>query len=92
MKLVNRKTYLRSVVFGHRHEPGRECDPPGCARAQLVVRRYCEGRESNATLDSRANGLEPYAYLRNLFAALPKARTVEDFEQLLPFKRHGDAP
>jgi hypothetical protein len=34
---------------------------------------------------ARANGLEPYAYLRRLFTELPKAKTVEDFEALLPF-------
>jgi hypothetical protein len=28
-----------------------------------------------------ANGLEPCAYLRRLFAELPKAKTVEDFER-----------
>ena len=32
----------------------------------------------------KANGLEPYAYLRYLFAELPKANTVEDVELLLP--------
>lgn len=32
----------------------------------------------------KANGLEPYAYLRYLFAELPKATTVEDVEALLP--------
>jgi transposase len=26
---------------------------------------------------ARANGLKPYAYLRNLFTELPKAKTVE---------------
>jgi hypothetical protein len=36
---------------------------------------------------ARANGLEPYAYLRRLFAELPKAKTLEDFEALLPFSR-----
>jgi hypothetical protein len=34
---------------------------------------------------ARANGLEPYAYLKQLFTELPKAQTVEDFEALLPF-------
>jgi transposase len=34
---------------------------------------------------ARANGLEPYAYLKRLFTDLPKATTVEDFEALLPF-------
>jgi transposase len=33
---------------------------------------------------ARANHIEPYAYLRHLFTALPKARTVEDIEALLP--------
>ena len=32
----------------------------------------------------KANGLEPYAYLRYLFAALPKAETIEAIEALLP--------
>jgi hypothetical protein len=39
---------------------------------------------------ARANGLEPYAYLRRLFAQLPKAKTVEDFEALLPFSNLSD--
>jgi len=33
---------------------------------------------------AKANGLEPYAYLRYLFAELPKAGTVEAIEALLP--------
>jgi transposase len=33
---------------------------------------------------AKANGLEPYAYLRHLFAVLPKATTVDDIEKLLP--------
>ena len=34
---------------------------------------------------AKANGLEPYAYLRHVFAELPKATTVEAFEALLPW-------
>ena len=34
---------------------------------------------------AKANGLEPFAYLRNLFDKLPLAKTVEDIEALLPF-------
>ena len=34
---------------------------------------------------AKANELEPYAYLCRLFNRLPHARTVEDFEDLLPF-------
>jgi transposase len=33
---------------------------------------------------TKANGLKPYAYLRHLFSKLPKARTVEAIEALLP--------
>jgi len=33
---------------------------------------------------AKANGLEPYAYLRYLYAALPGAETVEAIEALLP--------
>jgi len=35
---------------------------------------------------ARANGLEPYAYLRHLFEQLPVASTVDALEALLPFK------
>ena len=47
------------------------------------------GAQSSANLYSlietvRANGLEPYAYLRKVFTALPQATTVEDVEALLP--------
>jgi len=33
---------------------------------------------------AKANGLEPYAYLRHLYTELPKAETVEAIEALLP--------
>jgi transposase len=36
---------------------------------------------------ARGNELEPYAYLRRLFAELPAAQTVEQIEALLPWKR-----
>ncbi len=35
---------------------------------------------------AKANGLEPYAYLRNVFTELPKATSIEAFETLLPWK------
>lgn len=48
------------------------------------------GAKSSAYLYSlietaKANGLEPYAYLRHLFTELPKAQTLEQIEALLPF-------
>ena len=48
------------------------------------------GARASATLYSlietaKANGLEPYWYLRRLFEALPNARTPQDLLSLLPF-------
>jgi hypothetical protein len=34
---------------------------------------------------AKANGVEPHAYLSQLFERLPHAKTVEDFEALLPW-------
>lgn len=34
---------------------------------------------------ARADELEPYQYLGQVFTALPQAETVEDFENLLPW-------
>ena len=34
---------------------------------------------------AKANGLEPYAYLRTLFTQLPGCETVENYESLLPW-------
>ncbi|MBL1259818.1 MAG: transposase domain-containing protein, partial [Thiotrichaceae bacterium] len=39
---------------------------------------------------AKANGLEPYAYLRYLFTELPKAETVAAIEALLPGVIHQD--
>jgi transposase len=33
----------------------------------------------------KANGLEPYAYLRRVFTELPKVTTLAEFEALLPW-------
>jgi transposase len=35
---------------------------------------------------AKANGIEPYRYLCALFAALPKASRLEDYEALLPWR------
>ena len=35
---------------------------------------------------AKANGIEPYAYLKMIFTALPKASSLEDIEALLPLK------
>ena len=48
-----------------------------------------KGVQASANLYSlietaKANGLEPYAYLRHLFTELPKTETVKAIEALLP--------
>ncbi len=35
---------------------------------------------------AKANGLEPYAYLRHVYRELPKAQSVSDIESLLPHR------
>ena len=55
---------------------------------------FCDsvaGAHASANLYSlittaKANGIEPYAYLRHVFTELPKAQCVEDIEALLPFR------
>jgi hypothetical protein len=49
------------------------------------------GAKASANLYSlietaKANGLDPYAYLCALFAGLPKAARLEDYEALLPWR------
>ena len=64
--------------------------PFALGRRNWLFADTVKGAKASAMLYSivstaRANGLEPYAYLRRLFAELPKAKTVEGFEALLPF-------
>ncbi len=64
--------------------------PFALGRRNWLFADTVKGAKTSAALYSvvstaRANGLEPYAYLRRLFAELPKAKTVEDFEAMLPF-------
>ena len=59
---------------------------PGPTRLSDTVK----GAQSSANLYSlietaKANGLEPYAYLRRVFTLLPAATTVADIEALLPW-------
>ncbi len=49
-----------------------------------------DGARASANLYSlvetaKANGLEPYAWLEQVFTDLPKAVTVKDIESLLPW-------
>ena len=38
---------------------------------------------------AKANGLDPYAWLRRVMRDLPSARTVEEVETLLPWNLHA---
>jgi len=54
-----------------------------------------KGVKSSANLYSlietaKANGLEPYAYLRQVFTQLPRAASVEEIESLLPWQVDRD--
>jgi hypothetical protein len=40
---------------------------------------------------AKANGLEPYAYLRHVFQKLPLAQTEQDLKDLLPQKIDSDS-
>ena len=49
------------------------------------------GAKASANLYSlietaKANGIEPYAWLKQVFTELPKATTVEEIEALLPIR------
>jgi len=58
-------------------------------RKNWLFSHSVKGVKASANLYSlietvKANGLEPYAYLRYLFTELPKTETVEAIEKLLP--------
>ena len=59
-------------------------------RKNFLFSQSVRGVTASASLYSlietaKANGLEPYAYLREVFTRLPAAATVDDIEALLPF-------
>ena len=52
-------------------------DTPAGARASATHYSLIE--------TAKANGLEPYAYMKQVLTALPYAESVEDIEALLPW-------
>lgn len=55
-----------------------------------------KGAKASAALYSlietaKANGLEPYAYLRHIFKELPAAESLEEIEALLPWNINGES-
>jgi len=39
---------------------------------------------------AKANGLEPFAYIRYIFTKLPLAKTAEDYKALLPWHLNAE--
>jgi len=56
------------------------CDTPAGAHASAVIYSLLE--------TAKANGLEPYTWLRRVMRDLPAAKTVEEVEALLPWNLH----
>lgn len=70
--------------------------PFALGRRNWLFADTVKGAKASAALygiveTAKANGLEPYAYLRKLLEQLPHAKTVADFEVLLPFNLNASA-
>jgi transposase len=66
---------IRPVALGRRN--WLFCDTIGGANASAALYSLVE--------TAKANGLNPYKYLKYVFENIPKAKTVEDYERLLPW-------
>ena len=81
---------------GQINSPGRQDDSANSAHARRLfgdhantdVHRLCalfRSHEHYALIEcAKANGVEPYAHLRHVFSALPKAQLLAEVEALLP--------
>ena len=80
--------YARSCRY--RHDPVENAIRPfAVGRRNWLFADTVAGANASARLYSliecaKANGLEPYAYLRHVFTELPKAQSLADIEALLP--------
>jgi transposase len=93
------KQWPRLTVYtkdGRLHIDNNLCEnairPFVIGRKNSLFSDTVSGAKASANLYSlietaKANGLEPYAYLKKVFTELPKATCVEDIEALLPFKQ-----
>lgn len=57
-------------------------DTPAGARASAVIYSLIE--------TAKANGAEPYAWLRHVLTRLPRAQTADQFEALMPWNLHTE--
>lgn len=67
---------IRPLAVGRRN--WLFCDTPAGASASAMY--------YSLLMTAKANGLNPYDYLTNLFEKVPFAKNVEDYEALLPLK------
>lgn len=81
--------------FGSFHTASVDCEnairPFVIGRRNWLFADTVGGATASANLYSlietaKANGIEPYKYLCALFAALPKASCLENYEALLPWR------
>jgi len=68
---------LRLWVATHNRKAWLFSDTPAGAHSSAVIYSLVQ--------TTKANGLEPYAWLRRVLCDLPAAKTVEDVEALLPW-------
>ncbi len=64
--------------------------PFAIGRKNWLFSSSTKGAESSAAIYSlletaKANGHEPYSYLKHVLTEIPKAESLEDFEKLLPY-------
>ena len=71
---------IRPFVIGRKN--GLFADTPKGARASAIFYSLIE--------TAKANEIDPHAYLRHIFKALPYADTVEKLEVLLPWNLKGE--
>jgi hypothetical protein len=68
---------LRLCKASHNRKNWLFSDTPRGANASALIYSLIE--------TAKANGQEPYAWLRHVLERLPLATTVEDYEALLPW-------
>jgi len=66
-------------------------------RKAWLFANTADGAHASARLytlieSAKANGIEPRAYLEYIFKELPKCKSIEDYEALLPWALKGRLP
>jgi len=86
------KRYVEDGLYSIDNNAQENAIRPFCVgRRNWLFADTVAGANASANLYSllqtcQVNGIDGYRYLRALFVALPKARTVDDYAQLLPWR------